>query len=173
MTDISFPQVFTLLRLSVVRIWVICYCFCQLKTAFNYKLCVLSSEPWTMAYSKNSMKKFFFNKLTKESTYDMPPNAAAPFQYVSFSWVFHVASFCTNDMCWSGPFFALSSVFAMLSASSGPGWKGWSSMIHRPEWTPRNYPRMMSCPSYTRTTSPETPAELLNFTCCNIRKISL
>ncbi|TWW68869.1 cap-specific mRNA (nucleoside-2'-O-)-methyltransferase 1 isoform X1 [Takifugu flavidus] len=37
------------------------------------------SEPWTMAYSKNSMKKFFFNKLTKESTYDMPPNAAAPF----------------------------------------------------------------------------------------------
>lgn len=46
-------------------------------------VCVLSSEPWTMAYSKNSMKKFFFNKLTKESTYDMPPNAAAPFQYVS------------------------------------------------------------------------------------------
>lgn len=92
----------------------------QVKTAFNYKLRVLSSEPWTMAYSKNSMKKFFFNKLTKESTYDMPPNAAAPFQYVSL----HVACFCTNDMCWSGPFCALSSVFAMLSASSGPGWKG-------------------------------------------------
>lgn len=145
----------------------------QLKTAFNYKLRVLSSEPWTMAYSKNSMKKFFFNKLTKESTYDMPPNAAAPFQYVSFSWVFHVACFCTNDMCWSGPSFALSSVFAMLSASSGPGWKGWSSMIHRPGWTPRNYQRTTSCPSYTRTTSPDTPAELLNFTCCNPRKISL
>lgn len=38
-----------------------------------------------MAYSKNSMKKFFFNKLTQKSTYDMPPNAAAPFQYVSSS----------------------------------------------------------------------------------------
>ncbi|XP_037541388.1 cap-specific mRNA (nucleoside-2'-O-)-methyltransferase 1 [Nematolebias whitei] len=36
-------------------------------------------EPWTMAYSKNSNKKFFFNKLTQQSTYDMPPNAAAPF----------------------------------------------------------------------------------------------
>lgn len=40
----------------------------------------LPSEPWTMAYSKNSNKKFFYNKLTKESTYDMPPKAAAPFR---------------------------------------------------------------------------------------------
>ncbi|KAM6905732.1 cap-specific mRNA (nucleoside-2'-O-)-methyltransferase 1 isoform 1-T1 [Lycodopsis pacificus] len=37
------------------------------------------NEPWTMAYSKNSKKKFFYNKTTKDSTYDMPPNAAAPF----------------------------------------------------------------------------------------------
>ncbi|XP_068199313.1 cap-specific mRNA (nucleoside-2'-O-)-methyltransferase 1 isoform X2 [Antennarius striatus] len=37
------------------------------------------SEPWTMAYSKNSKMKFFFNKMTKSSTYDMPPTAAAPF----------------------------------------------------------------------------------------------
>ncbi|XP_013867007.1 cap-specific mRNA (nucleoside-2'-O-)-methyltransferase 1 isoform X2 [Austrofundulus limnaeus] len=37
------------------------------------------NEPWTMAYSKNSNKKFFFNKLTQISTYEMPPNAAAPF----------------------------------------------------------------------------------------------
>ncbi|CAN9507442.1 unnamed protein product [Ophioblennius macclurei] len=37
------------------------------------------NEPWTMAYSKNSKKKFFFNKMTNESTYDMPPNSAAPF----------------------------------------------------------------------------------------------
>uniref|UniRef100_A0A8C8DKN2 Cap-specific mRNA (nucleoside-2'-O-)-methyltransferase 1 n=1 Tax=Oryzias sinensis TaxID=183150 RepID=A0A8C8DKN2_9TELE len=37
------------------------------------------NEPWTMAYSKNSKKKFFYNKTTKESTYDMPPNSAAPF----------------------------------------------------------------------------------------------
>lgn len=139
----------------------------KLPSIINCNVRVLPSEPWTMAYSKNSMKKFFFNKLTKESTYDMPPNAAAPFQYVSFFWVFHVTCFCANDMCWSGSFFALSSVFAMLSASSGPGWKVWSSMIRRRGWTPRNYPKMMSCPSYTRTTSPETPAELLNFTCWN------
>uniref|UniRef100_A0A3Q2NN56 Cap-specific mRNA (nucleoside-2'-O-)-methyltransferase 1 n=1 Tax=Fundulus heteroclitus TaxID=8078 RepID=A0A3Q2NN56_FUNHE len=38
------------------------------------------NEPWTMGYSKNSNKKFFFNKLTKKSTYDMPLNAAAPFR---------------------------------------------------------------------------------------------
>ncbi|KAM3861158.1 cap-specific mRNA (nucleoside-2'-O-)-methyltransferase 1 [Diretmus argenteus] len=37
------------------------------------------NEPWTMACSKNSKKKFFFNKITKESTYDLPPNSVAPF----------------------------------------------------------------------------------------------
>ncbi|XP_056284572.1 cap-specific mRNA (nucleoside-2'-O-)-methyltransferase 1 isoform X2 [Pseudoliparis swirei] len=37
------------------------------------------NEPWTMAYSKNSKMKFFFNKITKTSTYEMPPNSAAPF----------------------------------------------------------------------------------------------
>ncbi|XP_075872897.1 cap-specific mRNA (nucleoside-2'-O-)-methyltransferase 1 [Nelusetta ayraudi] len=37
------------------------------------------NEPWTMAYSKNSKKKFFFNKQTKEATYEMPPSSAAPF----------------------------------------------------------------------------------------------
>lgn len=37
------------------------------------------NEPWTMAYSRNSKMKFFYNKTTKESTYDMPPNSAAPF----------------------------------------------------------------------------------------------
>lgn len=37
------------------------------------------NEPWTMAYSKNSKMKFFFNKITKDSTYAMPPNSAAPF----------------------------------------------------------------------------------------------
>uniref|UniRef100_A0A1A8NGL2 Cap-specific mRNA (nucleoside-2'-O-)-methyltransferase 1 n=1 Tax=Nothobranchius rachovii TaxID=451742 RepID=A0A1A8NGL2_9TELE len=37
------------------------------------------NEPWTMAYSKNSNKKYFFNKLTQKSTYAMPPDAAAPF----------------------------------------------------------------------------------------------
>ncbi|XP_034756159.1 cap-specific mRNA (nucleoside-2'-O-)-methyltransferase 1 [Etheostoma cragini] len=37
------------------------------------------NEPWTMAYSKNSKMKFFYNKTTKDSTYAMPANAAAPF----------------------------------------------------------------------------------------------
>ncbi|XP_035534581.1 cap-specific mRNA (nucleoside-2'-O-)-methyltransferase 1 [Morone saxatilis] len=37
------------------------------------------NEPWTMAYSKNSKMKFFYNKTTKQSTYEMPPNSAAPF----------------------------------------------------------------------------------------------
>lgn len=37
------------------------------------------NEPWTMVYSKNSRKKYFFNKTTKESTYDLPTNSAAPF----------------------------------------------------------------------------------------------
>ncbi|KAK6488700.1 cap-specific mRNA (nucleoside-2'-O-)-methyltransferase 1-like isoform X1 [Huso huso] len=38
------------------------------------------NDPWTMAYSKNSKRKFFYNKLSKESTYDLPTNAVAPFQ---------------------------------------------------------------------------------------------
>ncbi|XP_072298705.1 cap-specific mRNA (nucleoside-2'-O-)-methyltransferase 1 [Eucyclogobius newberryi] len=37
------------------------------------------NEPWTMVYSKNSRKKYFYNKMTKASTYDLPPNSVAPF----------------------------------------------------------------------------------------------
>ncbi|XP_036447172.1 LOW QUALITY PROTEIN: cap-specific mRNA (nucleoside-2'-O-)-methyltransferase 1 [Colossoma macropomum] len=37
------------------------------------------SDPWTMAFSKSSKKKFFFNKQTKTSTYEMHPSAVAPF----------------------------------------------------------------------------------------------
>lgn len=66
-------------------------------------------------------------------------------------------------------FAALSAVFATLSASSGPGWTGWLSMIHRRGWTPKNCPKMMSCPLSTRSTSLKTPAELLNFTCLQPR----
>uniref|UniRef100_A0AAR2J4I4 Cap-specific mRNA (nucleoside-2'-O-)-methyltransferase 1 n=1 Tax=Pygocentrus nattereri TaxID=42514 RepID=A0AAR2J4I4_PYGNA len=36
-------------------------------------------NPWTMAFSKSSKKKFFFNKQTKTSTYEMHPSAVAPF----------------------------------------------------------------------------------------------
>lgn len=57
----------------------------KLPSNINCIVCVLSSEPWTMAYSKSHMRKFFFNKLTNESTFELPPNAAAPFQYASSS----------------------------------------------------------------------------------------
>ncbi|XP_066558976.1 cap-specific mRNA (nucleoside-2'-O-)-methyltransferase 1 isoform X2 [Amia ocellicauda] len=46
------------------------------------------NEPWTMAYSKNSKKKFFYNKLTKESTYALPGNAVAPFHVCHFERLF-------------------------------------------------------------------------------------
>lgn len=35
-----------------------------------------------MAFSKSSMKKFFYNRQTKQSTYVMDPTAVAPFEYV-------------------------------------------------------------------------------------------
>ncbi|KAG9347247.1 hypothetical protein JZ751_004814 [Albula glossodonta] len=46
------------------------------------------NDPWTMAYSKNSKRKFFYNKLTKDSTYDLPPNAVAPFHVCHFERLF-------------------------------------------------------------------------------------
>lgn len=35
-----------------------------------------------MAYSKNFKRKFFFNKMTNESTFDLPSESIAPFQWV-------------------------------------------------------------------------------------------
>ncbi|XP_064195289.1 cap-specific mRNA (nucleoside-2'-O-)-methyltransferase 1 [Anguilla rostrata] len=46
------------------------------------------NDPWTMAYSKNSKRKFFYNKVTKDSTYDLPPNAVAPFHVCHFERLF-------------------------------------------------------------------------------------
>lgn len=37
------------------------------------------NDPWTMAFSKSSKRKFFYNKQTKESTYDLPASSVAPF----------------------------------------------------------------------------------------------
>ncbi|NP_956427.1 cap-specific mRNA (nucleoside-2'-O-)-methyltransferase 1 [Danio rerio] len=37
------------------------------------------NDPWTMAFSKSSKRKFFYNKQTKESTYDLPATSVAPF----------------------------------------------------------------------------------------------
>uniref|UniRef100_A0A8D2J2X9 Cap-specific mRNA (nucleoside-2'-O-)-methyltransferase 1 n=1 Tax=Varanus komodoensis TaxID=61221 RepID=A0A8D2J2X9_VARKO len=36
-------------------------------------------NPWTMAFSKNAHRKFFYNKSTQCSTYVLPPEAVAPF----------------------------------------------------------------------------------------------
>uniref|UniRef100_A0A673M2B3 Cap-specific mRNA (nucleoside-2'-O-)-methyltransferase 1 n=1 Tax=Sinocyclocheilus rhinocerous TaxID=307959 RepID=A0A673M2B3_9TELE len=33
------------------------------------------NDPWTMAFSKSSKRKFFYNKQTKESTYALPPGS--------------------------------------------------------------------------------------------------
>lgn len=38
------------------------------------------NDPWTMAFSKSSKRKFFFNKQTKISSYNMDPSSVAPFQ---------------------------------------------------------------------------------------------
>ncbi|XP_063161020.1 cap-specific mRNA (nucleoside-2'-O-)-methyltransferase 1 isoform X2 [Candoia aspera] len=37
------------------------------------------SEPWTMGFSKTSNRKFFYNKATQYATYELPPEAVAPF----------------------------------------------------------------------------------------------
>ncbi|XP_039385955.1 cap-specific mRNA (nucleoside-2'-O-)-methyltransferase 1 [Mauremys reevesii] len=46
------------------------------------------NDPWTMAFSKNSKRKFFFNKTTQESTYDLPQESIAPFHICYFSRLF-------------------------------------------------------------------------------------
>lgn len=43
-------------------------------------LFLFSSEPWTMAFSKSFKRKFFYNKKTKSSTFELPADAIAPFQ---------------------------------------------------------------------------------------------
>lgn len=37
-------------------------------------------EPWTMGFSKSFKRKFFYNKKTKISTFDLPADSIAPFQ---------------------------------------------------------------------------------------------
>nr|XP_025042133.1 cap-specific mRNA (nucleoside-2'-O-)-methyltransferase 1 isoform X1 [Pelodiscus sinensis] len=46
------------------------------------------NDPWTMAFSKNSKRKFFYNKTTHESTYDLPHESIAPFHICYFSRLF-------------------------------------------------------------------------------------
>uniref|UniRef100_A0A670Y6C1 Cap-specific mRNA (nucleoside-2'-O-)-methyltransferase 1 n=1 Tax=Pseudonaja textilis TaxID=8673 RepID=A0A670Y6C1_PSETE len=46
------------------------------------------SDPWTMAFSKTSNKKFFYNKTTQHATYKLPPESVAPFHICYFSRLF-------------------------------------------------------------------------------------
>uniref|UniRef100_A0A8C3L598 Cap-specific mRNA (nucleoside-2'-O-)-methyltransferase 1 n=1 Tax=Chrysolophus pictus TaxID=9089 RepID=A0A8C3L598_CHRPC len=46
------------------------------------------NDPWTMAYSKNFKRKFFFNKMTNESTFDLPSESIAPFHVCHYSRLF-------------------------------------------------------------------------------------
>uniref|UniRef100_A0A6J0T072 Cap-specific mRNA (nucleoside-2'-O-)-methyltransferase 1 n=1 Tax=Pogona vitticeps TaxID=103695 RepID=A0A6J0T072_9SAUR len=46
------------------------------------------NDPWTMAFSKNSFRKFFYNKTTQMSSYELPPEAVAPFHICYFNCLF-------------------------------------------------------------------------------------
>ncbi|KAJ7404288.1 Cap-specific mRNA (nucleoside-2'-O-)-methyltransferase 1 [Willisornis vidua] len=46
------------------------------------------NDPWTMAYSKNFKRKFFFNKMTNVATYSLPSEAIAPFHICHYSRLF-------------------------------------------------------------------------------------
>ncbi|OXB65405.1 hypothetical protein ASZ78_005032, partial [Callipepla squamata] len=46
------------------------------------------NDPWTMAHSKNYNRKFFFNKMTNVSTFDIPPESIAPFHLCHYSRLF-------------------------------------------------------------------------------------
>lgn len=60
------------------------YLFCDFPPSFIFYLIPVTPllDPWTMAYSKNFKKKFFFNKMTNVATYNLLPEAIAPFQWV-------------------------------------------------------------------------------------------
>ncbi|XP_036269454.1 cap-specific mRNA (nucleoside-2'-O-)-methyltransferase 1 isoform X3 [Pipistrellus kuhlii] len=46
------------------------------------------NEPWTMGFSKSSKRKFFYNKKTKDSTYELPAEAIAPFHICYYGRLF-------------------------------------------------------------------------------------
>lgn len=56
-------------------------------TSMIHHLCFISffldfflSDPWTMGFSKKTNRKFFYNKKTRLSTFDLPVDSIAPFQ---------------------------------------------------------------------------------------------
>uniref|UniRef100_A0A3Q1LYF0 Cap-specific mRNA (nucleoside-2'-O-)-methyltransferase 1 n=1 Tax=Bos taurus TaxID=9913 RepID=A0A3Q1LYF0_BOVIN len=46
------------------------------------------NEPWTMGFSKSFKRKFFYNKKTKNSTFDLPADAIAPFHICYYGRLF-------------------------------------------------------------------------------------
>nr|KAF6461641.1 cap methyltransferase 1 [Molossus molossus] len=46
------------------------------------------NEPWTMGFSKSFKRKFFYNKKTKLSTYELPADAIAPFHICYYGRLF-------------------------------------------------------------------------------------
>ncbi|ERE86807.1 cap-specific mRNA (nucleoside-2'-O-)-methyltransferase 1 [Cricetulus griseus] len=46
------------------------------------------NEPWTMAFSKSFKKKFFYNKKTQHSTFQLPADSIAPFHTCYYSRLF-------------------------------------------------------------------------------------
>lgn len=47
---------------------------------FYFFLDFFLSDPWTMGFSKKTNRKFFYNKKTRLSTFDLPVDSIAPFQ---------------------------------------------------------------------------------------------
>ncbi|XP_078225208.1 cap-specific mRNA (nucleoside-2'-O-)-methyltransferase 1 isoform X3 [Callithrix jacchus] len=46
------------------------------------------NEPWTMGFSKSFKRKFFYNKKTKDSTFDLPADSIAPFHICYYGRLF-------------------------------------------------------------------------------------
>ncbi|XP_067884484.1 cap-specific mRNA (nucleoside-2'-O-)-methyltransferase 1 isoform X2 [Heterodontus francisci] len=46
------------------------------------------NDPWTMAFSRNSNRKYFYNTRSKDSTYDLPPDSITPFHVCHFERLF-------------------------------------------------------------------------------------
>ena len=56
------------------------------KTYVNDVGVILSSEPWTMHWSRTNQRKYFYNANTRESRFDCPPVSISSFRYVHSFW---------------------------------------------------------------------------------------
>uniref|UniRef100_A0A8C5L309 Cap-specific mRNA (nucleoside-2'-O-)-methyltransferase 1 n=1 Tax=Jaculus jaculus TaxID=51337 RepID=A0A8C5L309_JACJA len=74
------------------------------------------NEPWTMGVSRSSQKKFFFNKQTKNSTYDLPADSIAPFHICYYGRLFWEWA----DGLW-GALSLLNALACLRAGHSAPG----------------------------------------------------